>query len=80
MNGVGIDWVAVVVLGAAWLISTIRTIPLAIRNWVFALACFGIAGYRLYLGAQGMNLLFVVIAAVLGVQYAVRALRSPKQG
>lgn len=80
MNGVGIDWVAVVVLGAAWLILTIRTIPLAIRNWVFALACFGIAGYRLYLGAQGMNLLFVVIAAVLGVQYAVRALRSPKQG
>lgn len=79
MNGVGIDWVAVVVLGAAWVISTIRTIPLAVRNWIFAIACFGIAGYRLYLGATGLNLVFVAIAVVIGVQYAVRALRAPKQ-
>ncbi|MGV3622976.1 MAG: hypothetical protein ACO1OB_19310 [Archangium sp.] len=79
MNGVGIDWVAVIVLGAAWVISTIRTIPLSVRNWIFALACFGIAASRLYLGASGLNLLFVGIAVVIGVQYAVRALRSPKQ-
>ncbi len=77
---IGIDWVALVVLGAAWIFSTVRTVPLAIRHWVFAIACFGIAGYRLYRGATGMNLLFVVIAAAIGVQYAVRAIRTTKSG
>ncbi|MDP1828469.1 MAG: hypothetical protein Q8L48_34700 [Archangium sp.] len=75
---IGIDWVAVVVLGAAWAFSNVRTVPLAVRHWVFALACFGIAGYRLFRGAQGMNLAFVIIAAAIGLQYAVRALRTPK--
>lgn len=75
---IGIDWIAVVVLGAAWAFSNVRTVPIAVRHWVFALACFGIAGYRLYRGAQGMNLLFVIIAAAIGLQYAVRALRTPK--
>lgn len=46
---------------------------------MFALACFGIAGYRVYLGAyQGINLIFVVVAVAIGVQYAMRALRTPK--
>jgi hypothetical protein len=76
---IGIDWVAVVVLGGAWIFSTIRTVPLAIRYWVFAIACFGVAGYRLYQGAAGLNLVFVVIAAVIGVQYAVRALKVPRE-
>lgn len=75
---IGIDWVAVVVLGIAWGFSNIRTVPQHIRHWVFALACFGIAGYRLYRGAEGMNLLFVIVALAIGVQYAVRALRTPK--
>jgi hypothetical protein len=75
---IGIDWVAVVVLGAAWAFSNVRTVPIAVRHWVFALACFGIAGFRLSRGAQGMNLLFVIIAAAIGLQYAVRALRTPK--
>lgn len=75
---IGIDWVAVVVLGLAWGFSMVSAVPQHIRHWVFALACFGIAGYRLYLGAQGINLLFVVIAAAIGVQYAMRALRTPK--
>ncbi len=75
---IGIDWVAVVVLGIAWGFSNIRSVPQHIRHWVFALACFGIAGYRLYRGAQGMNLLFVIVAGAIGVQYAIRALRTPK--
>lgn len=75
---IGIDWVAVVVLGAAWAFSTVRAVPQHIRHWVFALACFGIAGYRLYGNREGLNLIFVVIAAAIGVQYAVRALRTPK--
>ena len=75
---IGIDWVAVVVLGAAWGFSNIRTVPQHIRHWVFAIACFAIAGYRLYGGAAGVNLIFVIVAAAIGVQYAVRALRTPK--
>ncbi len=75
---IGIDWVAVVVLGIAWGFSNIRTVPQHLRHWVFALACFGIAGYRLYRGAQGMNLVFVVVAGAIGAQYAIRALRTPK--
>lgn len=78
MNTIGIDWVALVVLGVAWGFSLVRSVPLAIRHWVFAFACFGIAGYRLYGGAQGLNLLFVIVAALIGLQYAVRALRVPK--
>ncbi len=76
MNGVGIDWVAVVILGAAWLFSTVKTVPLKVRNGVFALACFGIAGYRLAMGAQGVSLIFVAVAAIIGAQYAWRALRN----
>ncbi len=75
---VGIDWVAVVVLAAAWAFSTVRAVPLFLRHWVFALACFGIAGFRLYRGATGVTLLFVLVAILIGVQYAVKALRTPK--
>jgi regulator of protease activity HflC (stomatin/prohibitin superfamily) len=75
---IGIDWVAVVVLGVAWGLSNVRAIPQNVRHWIFALACFGIAGYRLYGGAAGLNLLFVIVAAAIGVQYAIRALRTPK--
>ena len=75
---IGIDWVAVVVLGAAWALSNVRTIPLAVRYWILAAAFFGLAGFRLLRGAAGLNLLFVVLAAVFGVQYAVRAMRLPK--
>lgn len=77
---IGVDWVAVVVLGAAWAFSNVRTVPLAVRHWVFAIACFGIAGFRLLRGAQGTNLIFVLIAGGIGVQYALRAIRASKQG
>lgn len=76
MNGIGIDWLAVAVLGGAWIFSTFKTVPLKVRNGVFALACFGIAGYRLAMGAQGPQLLFVAIAAIIGAQYAWRAFKS----
>lgn len=76
---IGIDWVAVVVLGAAWAFSNVRSVPQYIRHWVFALACFGIAGYRFYASrGAGMNLVFVAVAAVIGFQYLIRALRTPK--
>ena len=76
---VAIDWVSAVVLGIAFGISMVRAIPQHVRHWVFALACFSVAGYRLYSHrAAGLNMIFVVIAVVFGLQYAVRALRTPK--
>ncbi len=77
---IGIDWIAVVVLALAYAFSTVRSVPLSLRHGVFAAACFGIAGYRLATGAtSGLNLVFVLIAAALGVQYAVQAYRARKQ-
>jgi hypothetical protein len=75
---IGVDWVAVVVLGLAWALSNVRTIPLAVRHWIFAVACFGIAGFRLYRGAQGLNLVFVIVAGAIGAQYAWRAVQAGK--
>ncbi len=75
---IGIDWVAVVVIGAAWALSKVRTIPLAGRYWILAIAFLGLAGFRLLRGAAGLNLLFVVLAAVFGLQYVARALKAPK--
>lgn len=74
---VGIDWVAVVVLGAAWAFSQIRSVSARLRSWVFAAACFGIAAYRLQLkGTVQANLIFVGLAVVLGIAYLVRGLRA----
>lgn len=70
-----VDWVALVVLGVAYLFSMQKSVPMKARLLVFAAACFGIAGWRLYLGGSQTNLLFVGIAAVLGVTYLVRAFR-----
>ena len=77
---IAIDWVAMGVLAGAWGFSMVKSVPQSIRHWVFALACFGIAGYRFSQGGtRGPNLIFVVIAAAIGLQYAVRALRTPRQ-
>ncbi|MFZ5438915.1 MAG: hypothetical protein ACOZQL_02845 [Myxococcota bacterium] len=75
---IGIDWVAVVVLGVAWAFSNVRTVPVWIRYAVFAVALFGIAGYRALRGVQGLGLVFVGLAAVFGFQYAARAWRAYK--
>jgi|GEM_PF-6761463 hypothetical protein len=75
---IGIDWVAVVILGAAFIFSNVRQVPMTVRNWVFAIACFAVAGIRVARGVQGANLIFVIIAAAIGVQYAMRAIRGSK--
>lgn len=72
----GIDWLAVVVFAAAWGFSRIPSVGLATKNWVFAAACFFIVGWRLYTGAAGTNLLFVAIAAAIGVSYVLAALKA----
>lgn len=70
-----IDWKALVILGAAWLFSRFAPVPERIKLFVFAAACFGIAGLRALDGAVGNNLIFVIIA---GVFYAYRAIKLPK--
>ena len=73
---IGIDWVAVAILLAAYGFSQIRTVPLRARHGVFALACFIIAAWRMRTGAAGNNLIFVGLAVALGLFYAVQAIRT----
>ncbi len=75
---IGIDWMAVAVLLVAYAFSRVSHASLATKNWVFAIALFAIAGWRLRSGAQGMNLAVVAAAAILGVTYVVQALRASK--
>ncbi|GMU61260.1 MAG: hypothetical protein IT380_09000 [Myxococcales bacterium] len=77
--GIGIDWVSVVILAAAWVFSMIRSVPVRFRHWGFAAACFVIAAWRLRMGAAGVNLIFVGIAVALGISYTVQGLRAPKR-
>jgi hypothetical protein len=77
--GIGIDWVSVAILALAWTVSLIRVVPPRFRYWGFAAACFVIAAWRLRMGAAGANLLFVGIAVVLGISYAVQGLRAPRR-
>ena len=76
---VGIDWVATGVLVVAYVLSQIRTLPLKLRHFIFAGACFFVAAWRLRLGTAGYNVFFVGLAVVLGLMYAVRGFKAPKQ-
>lgn len=75
---IGIDWVSAAILGAAFLLSMVRAVPARVRLWVTAAACFAVAGWRLHLGADRFNLLLVGLIAVVGVTYAVQAIRAPR--
>jgi uncharacterized membrane protein (UPF0136 family) len=76
---VGIDFTAVGLLAVAYLLSRVGAIPLRVRHGIFAAALFAIAGLRVARGAtQGINLIFVVLALVLGLMYAVQAARGPR--
>ena len=75
---IGIDWMAVAVLLVAYAFSRVSKASLATKNWVFAIALFSIALWRLRGGAQGLNLIIVAGAAILGATYVAQALRAPK--
>lgn len=75
---IGVDWMAVAVLLVAYAFSRVSHASLATKNWVFAIALFAIAGWRLRSGAHGMNLAIVAGAVILGITYVVQALRAPK--
>jgi hypothetical protein len=74
-----VDWVALVVLGVAYIVSLQTKISLRIRNLVFAVALFGIAGWRVYSGGvAGNNALFAGLAAAMGGWYVWRAFGRSK--
>ncbi|MBX7097882.1 MAG: hypothetical protein K1X89_09230 [Myxococcaceae bacterium] len=74
MGRIGIDWVSAGVFLVATVISQIRVIPANLRYFVLAGACGAIAMYRFRIGAEGMNLGFVLLAAGLAVFYAVKGI------
>lgn len=76
---IGIDWLAVGLLLGAYAFSRVSRSSLAVKNWVFAVVLFAIAGYRLKAGAQGINLLIAIGAAIFGATYVVQALRASKR-
>ena len=73
----GIDYVSLIIFVAAYAFSQVKAVPVKIRYGVVAAAFAGIALYRLRIGAQGPNLIFVLVAAAFAVYYLVRAFRTP---
>lgn len=79
MGGVGIDWPSTLIFLGAYLFAQIRAVPAQLRYFVLAGACGVIAVMRLRGGAQGINLLFVALAAGLCVYYVVKAFRFSRR-
>ena len=77
---VGIDFVALCVIGVAMIIGQIRQVPAKVRYFVMA-AAFAIVGvYRLNQGAVGFNLAVVAGCAIFCVTYLVKGLRYQNPG
>jgi hypothetical protein len=74
--GIGIDWVALVILLGAYAFAQVRSVAPSVRYGVFAAAAGIIALYKLQAGATGANMIFVVVAGALAVWYAIQAVRA----
>jgi hypothetical protein len=74
--GIGIDWVALLIILGALAFSQVRSVPRALRYGVFAAAAGIIALYKLRAGAAGANMIMVVVAAGLAVWYGIKAVRA----
>ena len=76
MNTIGIDFVALAVIGVAMVIGQIRQVPPAVRYYVMAVAFTIVAVYRLNLGFRdNFNLAIVGLCVVFAINYAVKGLR-----
>jgi hypothetical protein len=74
---IGLDWVSVGVVVAALVIFQIRTLPLAWRYGLNAVAFGGLALYRLSTASgRGTNMIFVIGAGALAVYDAYRAFQT----
>lgn len=76
----GIDFVALCVIGAALIFGQIRQVPARLRYFVMAAAFAIVAAYRLQQGAVGFNLAIVGVCAVFCVTYVVKGLRHHNPG
>lgn len=71
-----IDWVSTGLFLVAYVFARVPGVPPRAGNGAIALACVGIAVYRLRMGQQSFNLVFVGLAVVLALYYGARALKS----
>lgn len=76
----GIDYVALCVIGAAMILGQVRQIPARVRYFVMAAAFAIVAVYRLQHGAVGFNLGIVAVCAVFCLGYVVKGLRHANPG
>lgn len=76
MTSVGIDWVALLILAAAYAFSQVRSVSVRLRYGVFAAASAAIALYKLRGGAAGANMIFVLLAGGFAVWYGVKAIQA----
>jgi hypothetical protein len=74
--GIGIDWVSLLILVAAYAFAQVRSVSAALRYGVFAGAAALIALYKLRAGAAGANMIMIAIAAALAVWYGVKAVQA----
>ncbi len=73
---VGIDYVSLVLFVIGWAVSRIPVLPAWARHAALAVSCGLIAIWRASMGAAGLNVIFVVLAALLAVAYGAQALRA----
>ncbi len=78
---VGIDFVALCVIGVAMVIGQIRQVPGAVRHFVMAAAFAIVAVYRLNQGFRdNFNLAVVALCVIFCVSYLVKGLRYRHPG
>jgi hypothetical protein len=76
MGSIGIDFVALAIVGAALVLGQIRQIPAAVRYFIMAAAFAIVAVYRLNQGFRdNFNLVVVGLCVVFAVQNVVKGLR-----
>ena len=81
MGNVGIDFVALCVIGAAMVIAQIRQIPGAVRHFVMAGAFAIVAVYRLNQGFRdNFNLAVVALCVIFCINYIVKGMRYRNPG
>jgi hypothetical protein len=79
---IGIDWVALGILLAAYAFAQVRAVPVRLRYATFAVAAAAVAAWKLSggalaAGAAGPNRILVFVAGGLAVWYMVKAFRAP---
>lgn len=81
MGSIGIDFVALAVIGTAMVLGQIRQIPGAVRYFIMAAAFAIVAVYRLNQGFRdNFNLVIIGLCAVFCINYVVKGIRYRNPG